>query len=480
MKINKITYGLIAAGMVSSASAAISHPTVTLGGNTYTEVFLTGSSAARANIFNAINTAHSGAAQPNGSGGVFDAAPTLVPATAGTGTSTYDAYGTINGVRYCLCLSFSGSEAGIAAVEHLGTGISNPVAANTLHGNPDYSDAVIPNTPDVSYLSPVDGTTKFTHAANLATADTSQAVSLTPSPALDDFGCVGAVTFVWVKGKNSAPDAAYNNLVNVTDPQMNVLLNAFQPANFLTGKVADSSDYALVCGRNRASGTHQNTMLDTQHGVNNASDQWVPSDCFYSNGTTPAGVPHGQLQNGATEGPTATLTALGGVTEIFNDGFESGGGVAKALECDEAGSQNIISQGSTLVNSPLILIGYLGISDAAGVVATQPNAVLTLNGNPLNDGNVINGAYSFWGHEHLYGEVGAKTDAVDAAIAKAIAGDKFDLTLSQAKATPPNGALESAGGLGGTVATAQSSIIKPDLMRVDKPSGGDGGYPALD
>jgi hypothetical protein len=477
MKMNKITLGLMAAGLVSSASAAITHPTVVIGGVTYTEVFITGSSAARANIFNALNTAHGGAASPDGTGGVFDAGSFhFVPATTGTGTSTYDVYGTINGTPYCLCVAFSGSEAGIAAAEHLGTGIANPILANTLHGNAAYSDAVIPNTPNVSYIDP-NTLAKFTAAANLATADTSQQVSLTPTPALDDFGVVGAVTFVWAKGRNSAPTAAYNNLVNVTDMQMNVLMSSPNPVNFLTGKAADASNFAFVCGRNRASGTHQNTGLDTLHGPFNLNDQWVPSDCFYSDGTTPTGVPHGQLQNGPSE--PQSLTLAGGITEVFNDGFESGGNVQTALRCDEAGAQSVISQGSDSGPLNIILLGYLSINDTAALVAAQPNAILTLNGNVLNDGNVINGTYSFWGHEHLFGEIGAKSDAVDKAIGEALAGNKYNLTFTAAKATPPNGAIERAGGLGGTVETAQSGIIKPDLMNADKPSGLDSGYPSL-
>src|SRR6185312_11183538 len=178
MKLNKITTALVGLGLVSLAGVAQANDTVTIGGNLYQRVFITGSTAFRANIFNAVNTAHSGAAQPGGTGGVFDAAPTLVPASAGTGTGNYTAYGTINGTRYCLCFSFTGSEAGLWAIQHNVNGIPNPILANTLGGNPAFPNAVIPGTPSpTSFIDPNTSTT-FSAPADIAMADTSQAVSL--------------------------------------------------------------------------------------------------------------------------------------------------------------------------------------------------------------------------------------------------------------------------------------------------------------
>ena len=55
MKINTITKGLLALGLVSAASIAQASSTVSIGGQTYNEVFLTGSSAARGNIFNSVS-----------------------------------------------------------------------------------------------------------------------------------------------------------------------------------------------------------------------------------------------------------------------------------------------------------------------------------------------------------------------------------------------------------------------------------------
>ena len=465
MKINKITATLIGLGLVSFAGAALADSTVTISGNQYTEVFITGSTAARGTVFHAVDTAHS-------SGGVFDSVPTFIlpggPGTPTTSTGAYTAYGTIGGTRYCLCFSWTGSEAGLWAIQHNSGGIPNPILANTLNGNPAYPNAVIPGTPaPTSFVDP-NTYASFSANADLSMADTSQAVSLSPSPALHDFGIVGAVTFEWVKGNESSPDQAWNDLVNVTDPQLNYLLGSPQSASFFTGVDADSSDLVFAVGRNKASGTHQNTMIDTQHGTTTLVDQYVVNNSGYSSS--------GQLTNGVVE----SVSTAGGISEVFNDGFDSGGGVAAELSCDTHGSQNVYSGGSIEVNTPIILLGYAGISDAnTAITASGSDAkALTLNGVPENDATVIHGAYSFWGHEHLYGEVNPDSSVI--AVGQALAGTTV---ITGFGSGTPNGALEAAGQEGGgeavsAQATTQSTIISPQYMQADKPEGSDSGYPS--
>ena len=117
MKLNKITTALAALGLVSSAAVALADSTITIGGNSYAEVFITGSTAARGNVFNAVSATHA-------AGGVFDGSgPTLVPSNASGSTGNYTAYGTIGGTRYCLCFSFTGSEAGLFAIQHFSGGL---------------------------------------------------------------------------------------------------------------------------------------------------------------------------------------------------------------------------------------------------------------------------------------------------------------------------------------------------------------------
>ena len=464
MKINTFTNALLALGLVSAAGVAHASSTIQIPAGTgpvYNEVFFTGSSAFRANIFNAVSAA---------SGGVFDSAPTLVTAGLGApptgGTGNYTAYGKINGVNYCLCMSFTGSEAGLWAIQHNASGIPNAIAADTLNGNPAYPNAFITGTPNpTSFIDPNTGNT-FSAQADLAMADTSQAVSLSPSPALTDYGVVGAVTFYWMKGKNTSPDASWNNLVNVTTPQLNYVLSGPVKASYFTGNPTNT-DYVFVVGRNKASGTHQNTMLDTLHGTTTAVDQWVPNNCTYSGS--------GQLTdgNGTTQ---PSLSSVGGLTEIFNDGFDSGSGVAHTLEMDAAGSHLINSQGvQTDLGSDTIVLGYLGVGDSPGPLAAGA-VVLTENGVAESDASVINGTYSFWGHEHLYGVVSPSPATVT--VATALVGDTYVGSFGHGA---PNGAIQNAGGLGGgevDLAHTHSSGIAPNFMQCDKPNGGDSGYPA--
>lgn len=448
MKTNKtITSALLALGLISAAGAAYADSTISIGGHTYDQVFLTGSTAARANVYNALFAT---------SGGVFTGGPTgsegAAGATISNGTSNYSIWGQIGaGNYYCVCVDLTGSEAGLYALQHeTQPEIDVTVGSTTydLPGTPNPSAFVNPNTGVV-----------FTNTADLAMADTSQKVSLSYGGGfanLTDFGLVGAVPFEWVKGKNSGPDSSWTNLVNITDPQANIVLGSpDQYASYFTG-VAANQDGVYVVGRNRGSGTRVNTMLDTLHGVTIGVDQWAPADTTYA-GTPPA----------LTFGTIQSITSAGGLIEVGNDGYDGGSSVAKVLEDDEKSAIDPNGNGT----NDLILIGYLGTSDAS--TATGGGAVaLTLNGVAENDGNVEQGTYSFWGHEHLYGT--ASVDSAVETVGQTLAGSSVNEKLGTGNTA--GGALQSAGGLGGPTASAQDSIIAPSYMNADKPNDGDSGY----
>jgi hypothetical protein len=458
MKINNpITCALVTLGLVSAGSIAKADITgVTIGGQTYTEVFVCGSTAARGNMFNSVFAA---------SGGAFTGGPVgTMPARANitSGTSAYSAWGVINGQNVCLCFDWSGSEAGLWALQHQSVGIPNPIAAGTLNGNPAFPNAVIPGTPSpTAFVDPNTGAA-FTATADLAMADTSQAVSLSPAPpfsVLTDYGIIGAVTFEWVVGNNSTPDGSWTDMSNISDWQANTLLGTTpQVADYFTGNVNDQDDVYVV-GRNKASGTHQNTMLITQHGTTTAVNQWVVNDASYSGS--------GQLTVGAVE----SIKTAGGITSVANDGWDSGGNVAKTLECDASGFTDSFG-------FPVVMLGYLGISDAqSAITATGSNAkALSTDGVAENDETVENGTYPFWGHEHLYGT--STEDSTVQTVGHAFAGT---VKVTAFNRTTPNGALEASGGLGGgevNLSGTQSAIISPQFMAADKPGGGDAGYPA--
>ena len=453
MKINKlIASTLLSLGLVTAASVARADSTVSIGGHTYAVVYITGSTAARANVFNAVTAS---------SGVVFDSAPTFQTqnGVAPTGsTGSYNEYGTIGGAYYLLSFSWTGSEAGLYAIEHKSVGEPNPYddklyngtnAAGVLPGTPNPTTFVDPTTPSGPY---------DTAQADLAMADTGQAVSLSSPPAypaLVDYGVVGVVTFEWCKGANSAADQSWIDMTNVTDWQMNYALGGVQAASYITGNSNDL-DSVYMIGRNIGSGTHVNTMLVTQHGVRNQVDQFAPANCGYTNGT---------LQIGNT---SVTLASAGGLVDIGNDGFDSGSGVAGTLSMDEHGTTDTFGQ--------IICIGYAGISDANSAIS-HGAAKMSDDGVMESDASIITGQYPFWGHEHLYGEV--TEDSAVQTVAQAIAGSAGNDNLGPTSGA--SGALEAKGQLGGDEpesqwASTQSSIIDPKAMLCNKPS--DSGYPS--
>jgi len=381
MKISThITAALFALGIVSQASA---DPVV----------YLTGSTAFRSTIDTALlnNTG-------TNNGGVFD-----------SGTVTYVAYGNanqlsanylvvhgnINGSPTYIDVAWSGSEAGIASA-------CNTTLKNTdrngniinLAGSPEQwlnvnavtlsGGAGIPTNPPSSLLETnSDGTPNF-HGADLAQADTSQAVSWTPyqagtQTALNDFGVEGVVTFSVSKNVQTTASQPWLDCTNVTIPQLATILGTgFVPASYMTGNPSDNNQFVYIVGRNRGSGTRMNVLADSHYGTKNAVQQ-------YSVGL------------GIEEPATSSLI----LTNEGNNGYESGGGVVKALFIPGSCQQTDPFTG----NSGWFAIGYASPSDllnSANLVNT--NNWVTLDGVPECNGTIENGSYWYWGHEHLYGK----------------------------------------------------------------------------
>ena len=451
-----ITAALLAAGLVTSANAS---STVTVGGTTYTEVFITGSTAFRAFAYEAVAF-----------GTVFDSAPTVVAKGGGAAsisTSSYVAYGNIGGQPYLLNFDLTGSEAGLAAVYNASAGtsvaVTYPVSGPLFTGTATLAGTPLPT----GFVNPTTSgfPANVTAAPDLAFADTSAAVSLNPTQngTLTDFGIVAVIPFTWAKGYNSAPDASWTDLVNVSIPQLSYELTGAKKASYFTGKTADT-DLVYLIGRNKGSGTRVNTFLTLNYGLSKSIVQYAPANSTYSSTVL-------------TAGSVAPITSLAGLDVVGNDGFDSGGGVATTLEDNITGSH-------------LITLGYIGLPDFLGSLSTgTPATALTLDGVAENDGNIINGEYAFWGHEHLYGQASPSTAAL--AVADALTGyvtvnggAPNEALGSRSSAA---GALESvfgnnassttlAGGHEASPNTQSSYAIDPVLMLADKPS--DSGYPS--
>jgi len=401
--ITKITAALAALGLVSQAMA------------TDPVIYLTGSSAFRSTVFNALSDNTHG--YPSA---VFKAG-TVTWGTWGNssaGSASYMVFhGTLatnNQACYIDC-AWSGSEAGIASACNTTLGNTDRNGnALPLSGSPetwiDYTTATLASGGNVqsgnpgANGSPANGAQleASSHGADLAQADTSQAISWTPfvantSTALIPYGSEGAVTFTISRNVNPAPDSSWSDCTNVTIPQLVVLTGSgVAPASFISGNPNDSDAVYLV-GRNRGSGTRMNYLACSTYGAHNPVQQYsIGYGC------------------GDPGDPAQTPTTLW-LTNEDNNGYESGGGVAKAL-ADSGGSD---SAGSCQQADPFgngthwFALGYVSPADATstGNNGGQPtplypntNNWVTVDGVFSDNQNIENGSFWFWGHENLYGK----------------------------------------------------------------------------
>ena len=437
MKLNKFTSALLALGALSLAGVAHAN----------TVIYVTGSTAARSAFFNAATT----------SGQIFTGAGTVISTGAnntGSGANTIVYEGNIAGVGTVdLNCSWTGSEAGIAAVagqvvqQNVNSGTYNLPGVPPKFLNP--ANWTVANATPV-LLSAISGAPAN---PDITTADTSQAVSLTPTALfpLVDYGIIGVVPFTVLKGYDSAPSSSWTNLKNVTTAQLNQNLAGPLVANIYTGQSADL-DNVVICGRNKGSGTRVNTLLTFQYGLGTPVDQWA-YDVTY-----PVANP-GVLTFGKHYSYPQTMT------EVFNDGFDSGSGVQGNLNVDGKSSL-----------SSVVMLGYAGMGDAQNAVnvlkagvSTQLATILPFNGVYESDNGVINGSYAFWGSVHLLGSVGQSSTSAAGKTATAI---KTGILANLA--AQPVSSLDCS-----TIAGAldQHVLLPKSLMQVTR-SGGDVGFPA--
>jgi hypothetical protein len=447
MKIStKITAVLFALGIVSQASAV--DPTV----------YLTGSSAFRSTVEAALvdNT--------GGAGAVFQAG-SITYGTWGNSSPGSASYMVFHGKEkttgnpvYVNC-AWSGSEAGIASACNTTLGNKdrngNPI---NLSGSPetwvDDSTATLAAAPAGNVQAGNPGPNgalangaqleAASHGADLAQADTSQAISWTPAvantvTALKDYGSEGVVTFTWTRNAQALATSQWTNCNNLTIPQITVLLaNGAVPAGFISGNAADDNFEVYLVGRNLGSGTRMNALADCTYGPHNAVKQ-------YSIG-------------GGVEA-TETWANVLNLQPEANGGYESGGGVAKAMgilgSCQQADPFN----GGT----GWFALAYLSPSDAlnTGNNGGEPIADwVTVDGVLESNGAIENGSFWFWGHEHLYGKylISGIQNTVGTTLLSAVEGSMVNLGY-------------------GTVAANHDAGISYTLMNVSK--GSDVSFPSF-
>jgi hypothetical protein len=389
---NLISAALVALGIVAQASAQTP------------VVYLTGSTAFRSTVF----TALSSTAGP-GAGGVFDSSPAVEYGTFGNSSASGANYmvffGNISGNPVYIDCAWSGSEAGIASA--CGVTLTNldRNGNNTpLNGSPEtwlnVSNITLASSSiagvNVISTNPSTGSSLFessSHQSDLAQSDTSQAISWTPntggSTALQDFGVEAIVTFTLSRNVNPFPSNEWSDCSNITLPQLNTLTSVgWVPAGFISGNPTDDDFTVYLVGRNLGSGTRMNYLGDSQYGAHKQVKQ-------YSIGF-------------GIEAPQGTHLDDLVLTNEGDNGYESGGDVSKALAIINTNN----GTGSCQQADPFhggngwFAIGYVGPSDAlnTGNFGGAPtNNWVTVDGVLSNDGNIENGSWWYWGHEHLYG-----------------------------------------------------------------------------
>ena len=381
MKISKfIMLGMLALGMTTMAQAQ-------------TVIHYTGSTAYRGQTHNAILHA-----MTSGSYGYVG--------TSFSGASQAIFVGTINGTSVIIKTSWSGSEAGIQAVSQQTGGSITGVAVNFLPntitsatlldkstgGAQNLTDTLVSELPDVAMSDTAQTTSQFSPSASIVISGTARTyatlVDAISHGSTRDI--VGIVPFKWVASNNGAYSTS-GTITNISTQQARALYSVSKvgsggglPLSVLTGNNADSSFWVYPTGRNPDSGTRLTAFAETGIGATKAVTQYQPT-------------------GGASAGSTVTAIALWPVDTVnsisvvkANSGFSSGGTLAKAL-----GSY------TNTMTAPKgtggILISYLSTGDAATAL-TSPGVgkELTYNGVLYSTAAVQEGAYTFWGYEHMY------------------------------------------------------------------------------
>lgn len=364
-------------------------------------VYLTGSTAFRSTVDTALlnNTG-------TNNGGLFDAGSVTYVAYGNSNPNSANylvVHGTINNGATPLYMdvAWSGSEAGIASASAVTlTNVDrngNPLA---LAGSPEVwlnvSNVVLNGssyaTNPPASLEENNGVPS--HGSDLAQADTSQAVSWTPavsgtSTDLKDYGSEGVVTFTWSRNVQTSPTHEWLDCSNVTIPQLYELLSSgWLPASFISGNTNDNDMLVYCVGRNKGSGTRMNTLADTTYGTHNPVQQWS-----IGYGCSDPGDPPGGQQNALI------------LTNEGDNGYESGGGVAKALSIvtPEASCQQADPTIYGAGDPGWFAMGYASPSDLLNAGVTT-NYWVTVDGVMESNEAIENGSFWYWGHEHLYGK----------------------------------------------------------------------------
>jgi hypothetical protein len=240
-------------------------------------------------------------------------------------------------------------------------------------------------------------------------------------------GCVAVVPFRWILGVAGSQGEVASNITQ--QAARDLATKGFVQFSELSGSTSDTTNFALLVGRNEDSGTRIDSLAESQ--AEGTTYDFPPIQVlanFNNNATTESALTSGD--NGYLTGGVGS--SIGSLTKFpanntlnteplinwsayGHSGYVSGGDVANVLSSSNnvllsgtslgSGNTAILSSGKsaffTAGTSHVSVIGYVGISDAATAIGNGAIA-LSYNGVPYSATAVENGQYTVWGYEHMY------------------------------------------------------------------------------
>jgi hypothetical protein len=368
-------------------------------------VYITGSTAFRANVYSACTRLFNTASN---FGVIYGDAIHGGDGTTGSGNTSWAMIGTATNTlsfansKLIVHALFTGSIQGIQSVEN-----AQPL--------------VFPNSGAIGTVVTA-GSSYVTNSPTIAFSDTASAAT----PAFDVLNFGGAfgeeqvAVQPFVFCKSLAPGGAITNISNISWEQVRTAIpNGRIPYSAWTGKLADTNTYIYLLNRTADSGTRVTTISEVLYPYNQAVTIYnydhaalafykANNSLFATTGTTGFGV-------------IGSAPGVGNANLGWGPGYIGGGDLRSGLKYTDLANQSI---------------GYLSLSDArTGGTNGNWGTVLSFNGTwPTAQGAAINnvtitndfspvtlGAYPFWTYEVV---VYPTADPVNGGMTQAQLGDQ--------------------------------------------------------
>lgn len=318
---------------------------------------------------------------------------------------------TVNGQTVDVAVSWTGSEAGIQSVASPSTNVKTipffditKLTANGVVGT--FGSAL---GSGVSFTTMTGNSNTTSVQATLTFSDTFQGASAFTGTGKSDGLVYTALTEATTNGLGLGV-VPFTFVANKTCPYTDITTSIFADlytgngyvlGSEFSGNPADTNIRVFGTGRNPDSGTRLSTFLIGKVGT-------TPTKVTQYDVTASGGV--------ITALPKSAASTINGISvpQWFN-GQASGGTLCTFMTNTVSGTVSVALGAISRGSAGNYLIGYAGVSDAAGQYANGLQ-YLTFNGvqspgynkssglNTLDQGytNVISGKYPFWSYEHLY------------------------------------------------------------------------------